>query len=245
MPPRAISQPPLSLADQISCLFAAATVLKPLSGNVLARFCSLRETPSGNLQPVLHTPWARPDLRGDKVGKTIILRIFGAGMDRTRAFESDFRTYYRPLCLYALHYLGDPDAVEDVVQESFTALWRQEKAVANVKAWLYSAVRNRSIDLLRRAGKTEPLPTDLDGPISDDEAENRSALEARLWTAVDALPEMRRKCLLLAKRDGLSYKEIAEELTLSEHTVRNHISRALETLREGGREMLDFIFSFF
>ena len=166
-------------------------------------------------------------------------------MDRTRAFESDFRTYYRPLCLYALHYLGDPDAVEDVVQESFTALWRQEKAVANVKAWLYSAVRNRSIDLLRRAGKTEPLPTDLDGPISDDEAENRSALEARLWTAVDALPEMRRKCLLLAKRDGLSYKEIAEELTLSEHTVRNHISRALETLREGGREMLDFIFSFF
>ena len=166
-------------------------------------------------------------------------------MDRTRAFESDFRTYYRPLCLYALHYLGDPDAVEDVVQESFTALWRQEKAVANVKAWLYSAVRNRSIDLLRRAGKTEPLPTDLDGPISDDEAENRSALEARLWTAVDALPEMRRKGLLLAKRDGLSYKEIAEELTLSEHTVRNHISRALETLREGGREMLDFIFSFF
>lgn len=166
-------------------------------------------------------------------------------MDRTKAFESDFRTYYRPLCLYALHYLGDPDAVEDVVQESFTALWRQEKAVANVKAWLYSAVRNRSIDLLRRAGKTEPLPTDLDGPISNDEAENRSALEARLWTAVDALPEMRRKCLLLAKRDGLSYKEIAEELNLSEHTVRNHISRALETLREGGREMLHFIFSFF
>ena len=56
---------------------------------------------------------------------------------------------------------------------------------------------------------------------------------------------MRRKCLLLAKRDGLSYKEIADELNLSEHTVRNHISRALETLREGAPQMLDFIFSFF
>ena len=86
---------------------------------------------------------------------------------------------------------------------------------------------------------------DLDGPISDDEAEERSALEARLWTAVDALPEMRRKCLLLAKRDGLSYKEIADELNISEHTVRNHISRALETLREGGQQMINFIFSFF
>ena len=166
-------------------------------------------------------------------------------MLQTKEIETLFRTYYRPLCLYALHYLGDPDAVEDVVQESFTALWRQENPVDNVKAWLYSAVRNRSIDALRRTGKNEPLPSDLDGLISDDEAEDRSALEARLWTAVDSLPEMRRKCLLLAKRDGLSYKEIAIELNLSEHTVRNHISRALETLREGGPQMLDFIFSFF
>ena len=56
---------------------------------------------------------------------------------------------------------------------------------------------------------------------------------------------MRRECLLLAKRDGLSYKEIADELNLSEHTVRNHISRALETLRKGKPQILDFIFSIF
>ena len=80
-------------------------------------------------------------------------------MDVSKAFESDFRTYYRPLCLYALHYLGDPDVVEDVVQESFLALWRQETPVTRVKSWLYSAVRNRSIDMLRRAGKTESLPS--------------------------------------------------------------------------------------
>lgn len=162
-----------------------------------------------------------------------------------KAFETHFRTYYRPLCLYALHYLGDPDAVEDVVQESFTALFGQETEVVHVRAWLYAAVRNRCIDTLRKAGKTEPLPSDLDGPISDEEAEDRSALEARLWKALDALPEMRRKCLLLAKRDGLTYKEIAQELNLSEHTVRNHISRALETLREGGPEIRNFIFVFF
>ena len=90
-------------------------------------------------------------------------------MLQTKEIEALFRTYYRPLCLYALHYLDDPDAVEDVVQESYTALWRQENPVANVRAWLYSAVRNRSIDALRKSGKTEPLPSDLDGPISDDE----------------------------------------------------------------------------
>ena len=158
-------------------------------------------------------------------------------MLQSKEIEILFRTYYRPLCLYALHYLSDPEAVEDVVQESFTALWRQENPVANGKAWLYLAVQNRSIDALRRTGKTEPLPSDLDGPISDDEAEARSALEARLWTAVDALPEMRRKCLLLAKRDGLSYKEIADELNLSEHTVRNHISRGAKYICLAGAKL--------
>ena len=164
---------------------------------------------------------------------------------QTKEIEACFRTYYRPLCLYALHYLGDPDAVEDVVQECFTAYWQQEKPAESARAWLYAAVRNRCVDALRRAGKTVSLPRDLDGPIPDEDAAERSALEARLWTAVDALPEMRRQCLLLAKRDGLSYKEIAEELNISEHTVRNHISRALETLREGAQRILDFIFSFF
>ena len=73
----------------------------------------------------------------------------------------------------------------------------------------------------------------------------RSEREARLWAAVDALPEMRRRCLLMAKRDGLSYKEIAQDLGLSENTVRNHISRALETLREEGPQILNAVFLFF
>ena len=140
--------------------------------------------------------------------------------------------YYRPLCLYALHYLGEVDAAEDAVQESFTALWQQETAVKSVKAWLYAAVRNRCIDTLRRSGRTEPLPSDSDGSISDDEAAERSALEARLWTAVDALPKMRRRCLLMAKRDGLSYKEIADMTGSSVGAVAMRIARTKRRLKQ-------------
>ena len=39
--------------------------------------------------------------------------------------ESLFLHNYRPLCLFALHYLNDTDAAEDVVQECFTALWEK------------------------------------------------------------------------------------------------------------------------
>ncbi len=73
----------------------------------------------------------------------------------------------------------------------------------------------------------------------------RSESEARLWSIVESLPKQRRRCLLMAKRDGLSYKEIAEELGLSERTVRNHISRALEFLRDTDPRALLFVLSFF
>jgi len=167
-------------------------------------------------------------------------------MARKREIERIFMDWYRPMCLYALHYLGDADAVEDVVQEVFISLWNQEGPINNVKAWLHTAVRNRCIDQLRRDKTVElPGPRDLEGQLTDEEAFDRSAVEARLWAAVEALPEMRRRCLIMAKRDGMSYQEIADELGLSENTVRNHISRALETLREGRKQMIDLIFLFF
>ena len=100
------------------------------------------------------------------------------------SIELAFQEYYRPLCLYAMHYLsGDVDAAEDVVQDCFVRLWQRE--ADNDRAFLYTAVRNACIDRLRR---NDPLchevePQDLEGTITDEEAQDRSFLEARLWKA--------------------------------------------------------------
>lgn len=146
-----------------------------------------------------------------------------------------FLRHYRPLCLYALHYLKDADAVEDVVQEVFTTYWQRhgDATPDNPKSYLYTMVRNRCIDVLRRAGRDpERLqPEDAAGVIEDGQAEERAELEARLWTAVERLPGKRRELLLMCKRDGMSYEAIAEATKLSINTVRNQISRALQALR--------------
>ena len=161
-----------------------------------------------------------------------------------------FRLNYRPLCLYALHYLQDTDLAEDMVQECFTTLWEKIKQgfpITNRRAYLYMAVRNRCLDHLRRKGvQTESLkPHDTYGIIEEDDAEQRSAIEARLWTAIDSLPEKCRHIFLMSKRDGLKYEEIAEELGLSVNTVRNQISKALNTLKDGAKKIYSFILSFF
>ena len=161
--------------------------------------------------------------------------------------EELFRYNYRPLCLYALHYLGDSDMAEDVVQECFATLWEKLEAglaVANRRAYLYMTVRNRCLAQLRRKGmQTESLkPYDTYGIIDDDDAQERSQIEARLWTAIDSLPEKCREVFLMSKRDGLKYEEIATELGISENTVRNQISKALKVLKDGAIKIFMFFF---
>ena len=70
-----------------------------------------------------------------------------------------FRNYYRPLCIYALHYLLDVEQVEDVVQDCFVRLLEIGDEPQNARGWLYTAVRNRCIDQLRRKN---PLLTAAD-----------------------------------------------------------------------------------
>ena len=156
-----------------------------------------------------------------------------------------FRYYYRPLCLYALHYIKEVDTVEDIVQDCFVRLLEHQRVatVANEKAWLYTAVRNACIDRIRHDNPlvTSIEPSDLEGTITDEEAAERSLHEAELWTAIDSLPEKCRRIFLLSKRDGRKYREIAELLNISEKTVEHQVSKALRILR-GKAE--DFFYSF-
>lgn len=153
-------------------------------------------------------------------------------------FSVIFKTYYAPLCLYAMHYVsGDVEQAKDIVQECFVRAWQNQAECT--RPYLYTCVRNACIDHLRKKSTllTEPLPRDLDGYITDAEAQDRSLREARLWSIIEQLPERCRQIFLMNKRDGMKYKEIATELGLSEKTVEHQISKALKLLRGKGREL--------
>ena len=153
--------------------------------------------------------------------------------------DTTFKYYYRPLCLYAIHYVRNMELAEDIVQDSFSALWEK------LKAYLYTMVRNRSLDYLKKEQLFDMSlsPADLEETLTDEEAENRSLMEARMWTAIDALPERCREVFLLNKRDGMKYKEIAELFGISVHTVDNHITKALRLIREGAKKIYTFLFN--
>lgn len=167
-------------------------------------------------------------------------------MGRFENIDRLFRLYYRPLCLYATHYLKDPDAVEDIVQDAFEALW-EKMAVSEVqspKSYLYATVRNSCVSRIRsvKPGQETIKPEDLSEILTDEEAKDRAFSEAALWKAINDLPKKRRQMLLMEKRDGMSCAEIASELGVSEGTVKNQISRALKSLRKKGKEIILYFF---
>ena len=158
--------------------------------------------------------------------------------------ENLFRYHYRPLCIFALHYLKDIDVSEDVVQEAFGLLWEKLSAgekVVNQKGYLYSIVKNRSLDILRKGGLTGEIIS-LDGSVDDIEEPTveDAEVEARLWTAIDTLPEKCREIFLMSKRDGLKQEEIAQELGISLQTVKNQVSKALKILKDGAVKIYTF-----
>ncbi|MFI3294007.1 MAG: sigma factor, partial [Rikenellaceae bacterium] len=80
--------------------------------------------------------------------------------------ESLFRTYYRPLSLYALHFVGDIDSAEDVVQDSFADMWsliESGKEILNIKAYLFAVVKNRALAKVNQ----DRFRRGIDLPLSD------------------------------------------------------------------------------
>ena len=101
-------------------------------------------------------------------------------------FEAQFKSLYRPLCLLALRYTDRIDEAEDIVQQAFADVWDKSAAglfIGNLKAYLFQAVRNRSLDAVQSANRETPLdelPDDTPD-LSGDEAMARAERAFSLW----------------------------------------------------------------
>ncbi|MBD5175171.1 MAG: RNA polymerase sigma-70 factor [Bacteroidales bacterium] len=149
-----------------------------------------------------------------------------------REFESEFRRLYVPLGMYALRLLGDVDTAEDMVQDSFMKVWQSVERGERIEAFsafMYRTVRNTCLSYLRT--RQEMLGDEFIPEVTDEDIDT-SIRDARIWEAIDALPDRCREVFLMSKRDGLSQEEIAEELGISVKTVKNQMTKAFAKLRE-------------
>lgn len=150
----------------------------------------------------------------------------------SKEFEIFFRKLYLPLGMYALRFVDDADIAEDMVQDAFMKGWLYIKGgneVGNFTSFMYHTLRNECLKYLR--DRRETLGEDFIPEISEEDIDT-SLRDARVWKAIDSLPEKCREVFLMSKRDGLTNEEIAEELDISVKTVKNQMTKAFSRLRE-------------
>lgn len=121
--------------------------------------------------------------------------------------------------------LADAD---DLVQESYTRLLRAREtgSIACARAFLFVTARNLALNQLRHLRHERPeglAELDASGVLDESAAIPESVARAEdlqlLIHAIQSLPDRCRQIVTLRKIYGLSQKEIAEKLTISEHTV--------------------------
>lgn len=166
-------------------------------------------------------------------------RVGGAMRDDDRhAFGAVFEAHFPRLTAYAYRYLKTLDAAEDVVHEVFASLWcldRRLDEIRDLSAYLSRAVRNRTLNQLRRR-RAEEHHRLLAWSLVERGEPASAALEldelARaIEMAIDALPSRTREVFLLSREQGLTYREIAEFLGISVKTVETLMGRALRAMR--------------
>lgn len=163
----------------------------------------------------------------------------------SHTLEKYFRWMYRPLCLYALNITESYEDSEDIVQQIFVELL--EKAVAgsleveDMKGYLYTVVRNRAVKYAKK--NQEKVSVESAMYLTDENALSISVEEeALVWDWIDALPTERRNIFLMAKQQGMKYKEIAMQLDISVKTVEGQMGKALKALRDKAIKIYLFFF---
>ncbi len=153
------------------------------------------------------------------------------------AFNSLFRAYAGRLYHFALGYLKSDVEAEELIQEVFTIIWEKRAGLKNelsFKSYLFTIAFN----IIRKHFRTKAqiaeylrFNTNDDSDIRTSEQISYNSLLNYVTSLVNQLPEKRKQIFIKSRFDGLSIREIAEELKISHKTVENQLTDALKFIR--------------
>lgn len=153
------------------------------------------------------------------------------------SYKKVFHLYYKSLSLFAIKFIPGRDALEDLVQETFVALWEKRNdfnSEAAIKSYLYTTLKNKCLNYLRHlktVNKYAENYTLLENTTDFSKAMIKEETLRLFYQAIDSLNEHARKVILLTL-EGYKRDEIAEEMSITVDTVKYHKKKATQRLKE-------------
>lgn len=148
-----------------------------------------------------------------------------------------FKENYQTACLIANRYIKNLDQSEDIVQDVFTALWERWESVQkciNLKNYLFTAVKNHSLNFILREKRENVSISDIFTDIPEEDTTgfyDKEVIAVKILHAIDELPPQCKKIFNLAYQKDLTYQEIADKLNISKNTVKTQMGIAYKSLR--------------
>lgn len=155
------------------------------------------------------------------------------------AYSEIYKRYWGILFQHARKMLQDDESAKDIVQDVFAALWTKRNNLdihTKLSSYLYGVVRYKIFDFIDR-GKVQgsylqSLEKFIDqGEYTTDNIWLQKELALQIEKETNALPAKMREIFVLSREQDLSYKEIAEQLNISDQTVKKQIYNAMKILR--------------
>lgn len=175
-------------------------------------------------------------------------------------FESFYIKWYSRVKGFAREYVLSEEEAENIAQDVFLELYQKKDTLdfhINIVAYLFTSVKNRCIDHLRRKLQEKRAVSMMQEEIEltfrmkyesleafDMEDLSEERIKQMVEHALSLLPERCREIFVLSKIQGKKQKEIAEELNISLKTVENQITIAYKKLREGLKNNFSFLLFF-
>lgn len=164
-------------------------------------------------------------------------------------FEKLFKEFFIPLSYYSLKFVKDLDTAKEIVHKVFINVWEKRYEIHSstpIKSYLYTAVKNRSLNYLRDRTKfVKEDISELKEDIRMVEVESgeleQEELEQRILKEINNLPERCGEIFRLSRFEDKKYREISEILGISVKTVEIQMTKALKILRKNLYDILHVI----
>jgi RNA polymerase sigma-70 factor (ECF subfamily) len=145
-----------------------------------------------------------------------------------QAFDMFYRELGPPLLGFLRQVVGNRQAAEDVMQETFAQMWRSSNGFSpekgTLRGYLFGVARKCAAEWWRKRGSAHGNP--IQEPV-----EFKSEIASLVGDAFQRLPEEQRSLLWLREVEGQSYAELAQILDIPVGTVRSRLFTAREELR--------------
>jgi RNA polymerase sigma-70 factor (ECF subfamily) len=148
-----------------------------------------------------------------------------------------FDRYYKPLVVFSIKIVDSLDIAEDIVQDFFIRFWEEKRfnqISESLKAYLFTSIRNSSINYLKKNEKHVKLPIEIyDNEIFSvpDDVKELEEKKNKLYDEIEKLAPQSKKIFEAIILDNKKYKEVAKDLDISVNTVKTLLSRSLKKLR--------------